>query len=195
MEALQPVDVQVEARKIAIVNGLILAAINIFIFLLVYYAAPNLMGNMAYSIIQLVVGIALAVYFTLNIRKKIGGYWSFKEALSAIFVLFIINVVVVYFVTLAFGKFIEPGYPEKMKEIVLNGTTDMMEKISQDQDAIDKTIEEVEKSLDSQFNPGIIDVLKSLCISVIMYFIGALVFAAIFKRDKPIFFTTDETEA
>src|SRR5690554_3863472 len=102
----------VSAKKIAVTNGFLLAAISVILFLLVYYAAPDLMGNWAYSVVQMLIGIGVAVYFTLDIRKKIGGYWSFREALSAIFVMFMIQVVVVYFFTLAFGKWIEPSYAE-----------------------------------------------------------------------------------
>ena len=175
------------AKKIAVINGFILAAISLIMFLLVYYTAPHLMGNMAYSGVQWLIGIGLAVYFTLDIRKKIGGYWSFREALSAIFVMFMIQVVVVYFFTLAFGKWIEPSYQDQMREITLNASAEMAEMLTDDQELIDKTIEETEEAIDKQFNPGIGDILWSLAISVILYFAGALIFAAIFKRERPIF--------
>src|SRR5690606_490538 len=105
----------VSAKKIAVTNGFIMAAISLILFLLVYYAAPHLIGNWAYSPLQWLIGIGIAVYFTLDIRKKIGGYWSFREALSAIFVMLMIQAVVVYFFTLAFGKWIEPSYPDRVR--------------------------------------------------------------------------------
>lgn len=182
----------ISAKKIAVTNGFIMAAISVILFLLAYYAVPELMGNWAYSIVQMLIGLGIAVYFTLDIRKKIGGYWSFREALSAIFVMFIIQVVVVYFFTVAFGKWIEPSYADRMKEIVLNSTTEMIESFSDDQELIDKTIEETEVALDKQFNPGPMDMVRNLAVSVIMYFIGALIFAAIFKRERPVFINPEE---
>ncbi len=180
------------AKKIAINNALIWAVINIIIFLLVYYAAPSLLGNFAWGFVQLAIGIGLAIYFTLDLRKKIGGYWSFKEALSNIFVMFIVQVVVVTLFTTAFAKWIEPTYADTMREISLNATTKMAETFSSDQEVIDKMIEEAEKSIEKQVNPGFLDVIQGLAIAAIFYFIGALIFAAIFKRNPPMFATQDD---
>ena len=87
----QTEDGSVNIRKSAATNGLIWAFINIVIFLLTYYAAPQLLGNMSYGILIFLISIGLAVYFVLDLRKKIGGYWSFREALSSIFVLFFVQ--------------------------------------------------------------------------------------------------------
>lgn len=175
------------AKRVAVNNALIWAAINIIIFLLVFYAAPSLMGNFAYGLIQLAIGIGLAIYFTLDLRKKIGGYWSFREALSHIFLMFIVQVVIVTLFTTAFAKWIEPSYADTMREISLNATTRMAETFSSDQDQIDKIIEEAEKNIEKQVNPGLMDVLQGLAIGAIFYFVGALIFAAIFKRERPVF--------
>jgi len=182
----------VNAKKIAMNNALIWALINIVIFLLVYYASPSLMGNFAYAFIQMAVGIGLAVYFTLDLRKKVGGYWSFREALGHIFLMFIVQVVVVTLFTTAFAKWIEPGYADTMREISLNAATRMAETFSSDQEQIDKVIEEAEKNIEKQVNPGLMDVIKGLAIAAIFYFIGALIFAAIFKRNPPVFVPTTE---
>lgn len=177
----------VSATSLAVKYGLIWAVINIVIFLLVYYGVPQIMGTWKHSIVQFVVGIGLAIYFTLEIRKQIGGFWSFKEALKNIFVLFIIPTIVVYFFSIIFGKWIEPEYPAKITEISLNATTEMMESMTSDQEVIDETIAEMEKGLEQQFNPSFMDIIKSVAISALIYFIGALIWAAIFKRDRPVF--------
>lgn len=178
---------KISATSLAVKYGLIWSAINIVVFLLVYYGMPQIMGTWKHSIIQFVVGIGLAIYFTLEIRKQIGGFWSFKEALKNIFILFIIPTVVVYFFSIIFGKWIEPEYPAKITEISLNATTEMMESMTTDQEVIDETIAEMEKGLEKQFNPGIMDILQSIAISALIYFVGALIWAAIFKRDRPVF--------
>lgn len=178
---------KISATSLAVKYGLIWSAINIVVFLLVYYGMPQIMGTWKHSIIQFVVGIGLAIYFTLEIRKQIGGFWSFKEALKNIFILFIIPTVVVYFFSIIFGKWIEPEYPAKITEISLNATTEMMESMTTYQEVIDETIAEMEKGLEKQFNPGIMDILQSIAISALIYFVGALIWAAIFKRDRPVF--------
>lgn len=184
----------VSAKKLALNYGLIWAAINIVIFLFAYYAFPQVMGTFTYTVIQIIIGVGLAVYFTLQIRRQIGGFWTFREAISAIFVLFILPSVVVMLFSIAFGKWIDPSYNDFIKESTLNMTTELLEKVSNDQEMIDKTIEETEVALDKQLNPSFVDVLKSLATSVLMYFIISLIWAAIFKRDRPIFLTQSEAE-
>lgn len=180
------------AKRIAITNAAIWAVINIIIFLLVYYASPSMMANPAFGIITIAIGIGLAIYFTIDLRKKIGGYWSFREALGNIFLMFFVQVIVYTIFTTAFAKWIEPGYANMMREATLNATTQMAEAFSSDQEVIDKMIEEAEKSIEKQVNPGFMDFIQGLAIAAIFYFIGALIFAAIFKRERPVFAPVSE---
>lgn len=182
----------VDPKKSAFTNGLIWAAINIAIFLVIYYVKPDLMGSFAFMGISIVIGIGLAVYFSIELRKQVGGYWSFKEALSSIFIMFFTQALIVFFFTIIFGKFIEPDYSVKMKEISESTATAMFEKMGADQETVDKAMAEMEKSWESQFNPGIMDILKSIAFIAIGYFIGALIFAAIFKKEQPLFNQTVE---
>src|SRR5690606_24909411 len=174
----------VSAKSLAFKYGLIWAAINIIILLLIYYAAPQLIGTWKQSTVQMIVGVGLAIYFTLEIRKQIGGFWSYREAISTIFVLFITPSIIVFFFSLAFGKWIEPRYNDIISEATLNATTELMERISSDQDMIDKTIAETEVALEKQLNPSFFDMFKSIGFSVLIYFIFSLIWAAIFKRDR-----------
>ncbi|MFC3196237.1 DUF4199 domain-containing protein [Parapedobacter deserti] len=185
-------ELKANAKKVAINNALIWAVINIIIFLLVYYAAPTLLGNFAWGFIQMAIGIGLAIYFTLDLRKKIGGYWSFREALGNIFLMFFVQVVTVTIFTTVFAKWIEPTYADTMREVTLNATTKMAETFSSDQEVIDKMIEEAEKSVEKQVNPGFMDMIQGLAIATIFYFVGALIFAAIFKRNPPLFTPVEE---
>ncbi|SEL03736.1 DUF4199 domain-containing protein [Parapedobacter koreensis] len=180
------------AKKIAATNALIWAAINIIIFLLVYYASPTTLANPAFGFISIAIGIGLAVYFTLDLRKKVGGYWSFREALGNIFVMFFIQVVVYTLFTTAFAKWIEPDYANMMREASLNATTRVAEAFSSDQEVIDKMIADAEKNIEKQVNPSFVDLVQGLAIAAIIYFIGALIFAAIFKRNPPLFAPAEE---
>lgn len=177
----------VNPKKIAATNGLIWAAINIVIFLLTYYSMPQLMGSMTYGIVVFLISIGLGVYFVLDLRKKIGGYWSFREALGNIFFLFLVQYLVYYLFSLGF-PYLEPGYADMMRDIRLNSATEMAEMFGGDnQDQIDAMIEQVEVALELEMNPTFAHILQTIAISIIMYFIGALIFAAIFKRERPVF--------
>ena len=189
---MESTETPVNPKKLALNNALIWAAINIAIFLLIYYVKPDLMGSFAFTGIQALVGIGLAIYFCIDMRKKIGGYWSFKEALGNIFTMFFIQAIIVFFFTIVFAKFIEPEYAVKMKEIVSVSTQEMLENIGMDQDKIDQAMAESDIRLEKQFNPGLKDIAIGLGTVAIMYFVGALIFAAIFKKDQPVFLATTE---
>ncbi|WP_423147328.1 DUF4199 domain-containing protein [Rubrolithibacter danxiaensis] len=180
-------NLKAEAAK----NGAIWAVINIIIFLLVYYVKADLMGSFVWGIIQILLGIALAVYFCMDLRKKAGGFWSFKEALTHIFIMFLVQALIVFFFTILFGK-IEPTYVEKMKAITTNTTQQMMEKMGMDQDKIDEVLAQNETAMEKQFNPGPLQILTSVGMIILGYFVGALIFAAIFKKERPFF--VQETE-
>ena len=174
-------------RKAALNNALIWAVINIALFLIVYYVKPDLMGSFTWSIIQFLIGIGLAVWLCLDLRKRAGGYWNFREALSHIFLMFFAQAVIVFFFTIIFAKFIEPSFVDKMKVISQNTTEQMLEKMGMDQDKIDEALKESEKQIEKQFDPGIKEIFIGIGTVAIMYFIGALIFAAIFKKDPPVF--------
>lgn len=186
------VQTPVNLKKLAFANGLIWAAINVAIFLITYYVKPDWIGSVFYQIVQLLIGIALGIYFSIDMRRKIGGYWSFKEALSSIFLMFVTQALIVFFFTLIFGKFLEPGYAVKMKEIMVNNMTNMMEKLGSSQEQIDEALAKNDETFSKQFDPGPKELLVGIAGVMIMYFIGALIFAAIFKKDRPVFVNTEE---
>jgi len=182
----------ISGKSLAIKYGLIWTVINIAVFLFVYYVVPQFMGTWKHSVIQFIVGIGLAIYFTLEIRKRIGGYWSFSEALKTIFILFIIPTILLYFFSIAFGKWIEPSYPATITEISLNMTTELYENFTDDQEVIDQAILETEEALKKQFDPTFMDMVKSVLFSVLIYFVGSMIWAAIFKKERPVFYSPEE---
>lgn len=186
------VDNVVNPKKLAFTNGLIWAAINVAIFLITYYVKPEWIGSGFYQLFQLLLGVGLAIYFCKGMRESLGGYWSFKEALSAIFLMFITQALIVFFFTMLFGKIIEPDYAVKMKDIMINNMTSMMERFGSSQEQIDEALAKNEEMLDKQFNPGVRDLLVGIAGVIVMYFIGALIFAAIFKKEPPMFINTEE---
>lgn len=180
------------SNKLAINNGLFIGGISAVLNILIYYIYPQLMGNTIYGIFMMLIALGLYIFFTIDLRKKIGGFWSFKEALKGIFLMSFIAGLVSTFVNFVFYKFIEPGAFEQISSIITENLTVTYEKLGMDQVTIDNTIEKVLESMKSQFNPNFVDLLKSLGIGVLIQFIMSLIFAAIFKKEQPIFTSTEE---
>lgn len=181
MEATNKVNLKTEALK----NGVIWGIISIVIFLITWYVMPNLMSSYIYVGLTFVVGISLAVFFCLDMRKKAGGYWSFGEALWNIFVMFIMATLIVYVFTIIFGKFIDPTYTAKMKEMTTTKTEEMYKSLGMDEATIAEARVKTQERLESQFNPTFGQAVVGFGISAIFYFIGALIFALIFKKSNP----------
>jgi hypothetical protein len=180
------------SNKLAINNGLFIGGISAVLNILIYYIYPQMMGNTIYGIFMMFIAMGLYVFFTIDLRKKIGGFWSFKEALKGIFLMSFIAGLLSTFVNFVFYKFIEPGAFEQISGIITENLTVTYEKLGMDQVTIDNTIEKVLESMKSQFNPSFVDLLKTLGIGVLIQFIMSLIFAAIFKKEQPIFTSTEE---
>jgi hypothetical protein len=184
--------VPTDTKKIALINGSILGVINIVMLLFVFYVLPKLLESFIFSLVQLLTGIGLVVYFCLHIRRKIGGYWSFKEALSSSFILLFQSGLILFFFTLVFGRFIDPSYPVKMKAIAIAKYVEAEKKFEKKTNVSQIDISD---RIERQLHPGPADLLKSVCTMAIIYFVGALLFAAIFKRERPSTFSIqDQTE-
>lgn len=181
MEKSQNFNLKTEALK----NGAIWGGINLFIFLVTWYIMPSLMSSYWYAGLSAVIGIALAVFFCLDLRKKAGGYWSFGEALWPIFAMFLTSMAIVFAFTIIFGKFIDPTYPVKMKELSMASSEKMMGSMGMTDDDLEKAMTGVSESLDKQFSPTLSQAVQGFGIAAVMYFIGALIFALIFKKTNP----------
>ncbi len=179
---LQPINLKKEALQF----GLIWAFIDIVIFLVTYYVKPEAMTSMYYGGISYLIKIGLVIFFSLELRKKMGGYWTFKEALSAIFIMFVSSGLITYIFTTIFAKWIEPDYSRTMITLTEQSTLKMFESMGMDQDTIDKSTTDLREKLEAQFNPGIKEAFTTFGIMVIFNFVGALIFAAIFKKNKPV---------
>lgn len=178
-------ETKVNLKKEALKNGAIWGAINIVIFLVTWYAAPNLMSTFWYGGLTIIIGVLLAVFFCIDMRKKAGGYWSFSEALWPILGMFIMNMTIVFLFTIAFGKYIDTSYPVKMKEYTMESTMKMMESFGADDAALEKVKSETEARLEKQFNPSFQEAVLAYGMVAIMYFVFALIFALIFKKSNP----------
>ena len=179
-------------NKNAAINGLLIAAINIAVQIIVFYSMPQLFGEMYFSGILMVLNILIYVLFTLNLKKKAGEYWPFKIALKTIFTMALVANTVSLMFTSLFYKFIEPGAYDKIIVIITDSATTMYEKMGMSEDLIEKAIKDVEKQFQSQYNPSIMDFVKSLAISILVGFVMSLIFAAIFKKNPPMFKTIEE---
>ena len=176
-----------DLNKLAITNGLIIGVLTTVLGIVTYYVAPSLMGSTFYGIGLMLVSLALYIFFTLDLRKKIGGYWNFKTALKGIFLMAFIAGTFGILFNFVFYKFVEPGAFEKISGHITAGLTSTFENLGMQQEQIDEAVEKQLAAMKGQFDPTLTELARNFGIAILVQFIMSLIFAAIFKKEAPVF--------
>ena len=181
-------------NKEAVTNGVIVGILSVVIGIVVYYAAPSLLGSIGFGIASMVVSLGIYVFFTIDLREKIGGFWSFREALKGIFLMAFVAGLLYSVVNYAFYNFVEPQAFEKVASYMEAGTSKTLENMGMEQEQIDEAVSKQMEGIKEQYNPTISQFFKNLAIAVLVQFVMSLIFAAIFKKEAPIYASPTEEE-
>lgn len=138
--------------------------------------------------------IALSCYFSVLLRKSIGGYWDFSTALKNIFIMLAISGVLSTIASSAMNV-VYPTLQEEAMDNMLNVTIEGLEAMGAPDEQIDATVESIEEQREMLGTLSIGQVIKGLAISLILYFVFALILAAIFKKERPVFIQPKGDEA
>ncbi len=144
-------------------------------------------------VMNIIAPIVIAVFFSLDLRKKVGGYWDFRKATSGIFIMFMSAYIISSSLNLAFVKLVDPDMPEKIQTSITDATVKMMENQGVEQSKIDEVIKAKDDDFAQKKNGSIMQNLQGYLIGVIFVFVFALIFGAIFKKEPPLF-ATDTSE-
>jgi len=179
-------------NKAASTNGVIIGILSTVIGVVTYYVFPSLLGSMSFGIATLVLSLLIYIFFTIDLRKKIGGFWTFREALKGIFLMSFIAGLIYSLANLVFYKFIEPGAFEKIAGFMESGMSKTFENMGMEQEKIDETVAKQIEGIKAQYDPTFAQFFKNLGIAVIIQFVMSLIFAAIFKKETPVFASVDD---
>ena len=94
----------------------------------------------------------------------------------------------------AFYKFAEPDAYDKIAGYMEAGMTKTLENMGMSQDQIDEAISKQSEGIKAQYDPTPMQFFKNLGVAVIVQFIMSLIFAAIFKKEEPVFASTEDEE-
>ncbi len=181
-------------NKAASTNGVIIGILSTVIGVVTYYVFPSLLGSMSFGIGTFVVTLLIYIFFTIDLKKKIGGFWTFKEALKGIFLMSFIAGLIYSLANVVFYKFVEPGAFEKIAGFMESGMSQTFENMGMAQEQIDEAVAKQIEVIKAQYDPTFVQFFKNLGIAVIIQFVMSLIFAAIFKKEAPVFASTGEDE-
>src|SRR5579871_5515085 len=87
-------------RRVSAIKGLLLGAVLLAVsilsyYVLVYYATQNAWLIIFSTVIfSVVIPIIVVLIFCFDLRKSVGGYWTFKQAVTGIFIMLAVNYVI-----------------------------------------------------------------------------------------------------
>jgi uncharacterized protein DUF4199 len=188
------------ARKSAAKSGLLLGLLLLIVSIASYYlivsaTANTMMIILSPIIFSILIPVVLVLIFCLNLRKRIGGYWTFRQAVSAIFVMFLVSYAVqVLGRDVVFAKLIEPDMVNKTQVAMLKATNVMWQKSGASQATINQKRADVQKQFEDQKNITVFGIIQSYIISLMFLFVFAVVFAALFRRNPPEYLIAADTD-
>jgi hypothetical protein len=174
-------------NKAAANNGLIIGILSAIFGIVIFYVAPALFGSMWFGIANMVFFLIVYIFFTIDLRKKIGGYWNFRQALKGIFLMAFVACIVGTALNYVFYKFVEPDAFTKISGFIEDGMTKTFESMGMEADAADAEVAKAVERMKAQFDPTPLQVVQNLAIGLGVAFVMSLIFAAIFKKEAPIF--------
>jgi hypothetical protein len=179
--------IRINGLKSGLVLGLIITALYIFYFYFLVDIAESAitlaMGQVAFSYMLPFFAIT---YLCFWFRQKIGGHWNFRQATTGIFIMFL-SAYVVYLLGfgLVFSKFIEPNNVQKTETATVHKKIEILKKNGTDPKVIQGVIADLKKDFASKENTSAVKSIQGIIEYIILIFVLALIFAALFKREPP----------
>jgi hypothetical protein len=174
--------------KLAIKNGLMLAAVSVIVSLTLHFIDPVLIyTSFAAQIGIFVLFIVLLVVVGINIRKEIGGFWTFGEAFKAYLIISLILALTATLYNVILMKFIDPDLPQRAAAAIEEAQRAMMEKFGMASEQIDEAIAKG-GNMQEKLEPTFKNIFTSFGVSLALYGVLSLILSAIIKKKQPVTF-------
>ncbi|MVN21092.1 DUF4199 family protein [Mucilaginibacter sp. HMF7410] len=180
--------IRIKGAIYGIVLGVIILALNLIsYFIMVKLNTPKWVTAFSQPLFTNVLPIVAAALICFRLRKKIGGYWTLRQASSGIFAMFLTSYLIFFFGMLLYSKVIDPA----MALNIENKIESVKAAIRKDQGVSQQHIDEETKGLRKDFNErentSVLRSVQSFGIVIVLVFLASLIFAALFKNDPPAY--------
>lgn len=181
-------ELEQKIKKYGFKNGLVLGVLttllNISSFYLITAAAISpILFISAPIVFRAFIPILAIIYLSFNIRKKVGGLWTFKQATTGIFIMLItaymINLVGK---DLVFDKVIEPNGVQKTQVAAINAKTTNMKEKGYSQDKINASVADMKKDFIQTDTFSIGSFITGNAFIILFLFVFALIFASLIRN-------------
>jgi hypothetical protein len=174
------VDTKREGIKVGIINGLIALALMYGS----YFMGMNTFINQQYFNTFLPYMITVLLITGFQLRKRNGGYLSFKEAIKFTFLSYVIAAVIVAIGTYILFNLIDKDLTEKTFVLGMEKTRGFMERMGASDEEIEKTLGKMENQ---KAETGFKTILLGTGMGLIWDFVKSLLVSIIIRKEKPAF--------
>ena len=133
-------------KKNGITYSAILGLISIASTTLIYVIDIKLFMSWWLGGISLILNIVIGIYLVSNTKKQLDNTISFKDAFSVYFIAGALGSTISALYNYVLFNFIDPQAKETLKEMTIKYTIEMMEKFGTPKEALNQTINELQKA-------------------------------------------------
>lgn len=164
-------------KKNGITYGIALGLFSILVTTIAYSVDIKLFISFWTTFIKVAVFFTIMILLLSKTKKELMGIYSFKQAFTTYFIAALIGLLLATIFEIILFNFIDPSLKDSIKEMSLDFTVNLMEKMGAPQSEINKTILKIQET--DQFSIG--ELLKGTVMYILFTCIPGLILAAIFK--------------
>jgi hypothetical protein len=174
-----------EGIKKGIILGAIILALNIFTYYFITAIVTSpVMIFFGLGVFQFILPLAFSVVFSILIRQNIGGYWSFRQAVQGVFIMFLISFAIL---TIGrdwiFGKLIEPNMLTKTEIAIENSERISYKQQGLSHDKIEIKIAEKKQQFAMQKKATFLDLVEGYITTILLLSVLAMLFSLVLRRE------------
>lgn len=168
-------------KSISINNGLVLGLILSVITVLIYAVNLDLFTEWWLGILLFLLAVGYSTFSAIQVKRKSGGYLTFKEAFSSYFITIAIGTAISSIVGIVIFTFVDPDAAKYLNEQILLLTKQTMERFGAPQDVIQEALVEAEK----KDNFSLAAQLQAYVWRILFYGVIGVIVALIVKKNNP----------
>lgn len=177
-----------DLSKLALRGGLFIGAIYVVVLIVLQIVDPVILfTNSLIGILMTIIPIVLLVVIGLDTRKKIGGYWTYKQAFQCLIIMSFFLVLLTQIYNFILIKYYDPTLIVKIKDALVESISSKLSKFGMDQDAIDAAVKKSTTSIEEKMQPNFKNLVINFGISFLWYGVVSLIVAAIIKKVRPLY--------
>lgn len=185
-------------ERLSVMHGLLIGVASIVLSFVLRLVDPLLQfSNLWVGLLTFCIIVALLSILGLDVRKKIGGFWSFGEAFKSLMIMAVILCALSTAYNFVLFKYVDPELPAKVSAGMLEKTTSILQNTGADQSQIDKATEPFKNGqIEAKMQPTLKNEATGFGGGVLLYGVISLIIAASIKRKAPLYIPAqDEPES